>query len=323
MLPSEPEFMQRAEPFRRELVVHAYRMLGSYQDAEDVVQETYLRAWRGHDQFEGRASIRTWLYRIATRVCLTALENKGRRVLPSGLAGPSADPTTPLARRGDVPWLQPLPDASVTSDTDDPATIAARRESTRLAFVAALQGLPARQRAALMLRDVLAWPAADVAELLDLSVAAVNSALQRARAQLARTTPSEDLVVMTPEIDTEVLNRFVEAFETADMPRLSALLRRDVELEMPPIPTWFTGRDTVTTFLAARVLAGGRRRLVATRANGCPAAATYISDAEDRLCAHSIQVIEVRDGAIAHIYSFLDPDLFAGFGLPMEWTDND
>jgi RNA polymerase sigma-70 factor (ECF subfamily) len=320
---SEPEFAQLADPYRRELLVHCYRMLGSFHDAEDAVQETYLRAWRGSAQFEQRASMRTWLYRIATRVCLTALENKGRRVLPSGLGGASDDPTVSLAgRRSDVPWLSPLPDAAVGSAADDPAVIAGRRDSTRLAFIAALQQLPARQRAALVLRDVLAWPAADVAELLDLSVAAVNSALQRARAQLARATPSEEQIVMTPDIDTEVLERFVAAFESADVAGLSALLRHDVELEMPPIPTWFTGRKTVAGFLGGRVCGKGRARLVATRANGCPAAATYLIDEVGALRAHSIQVLEIDDGAITHIYSFLDPELFAGFGLPAVWTDN-
>jgi RNA polymerase sigma-70 factor (ECF subfamily) len=319
----EPEFARLTDPYRRELLVHCYRMLGSYHDAEDVVQETYLRAWRGYDRFEARASLRTWLYRIATNACLTALESSGRRMLPSGLGTPSEDPAAPLAqRRGDVPWLEPLPDAAVAGDADDPAAIAVRHESTRLAFVAALQQLPARQRAALVLRDVLAWPAAEVAELLDLSVAAVNSALQRARAQLARNHPSEEMVTMTPDVDEALLERFVLAFETADIDGLTALFRQDVELEMPPIPTWFAGRDAVAGFFAQRVLPIGRRHLVPTRANDCPAAATYLADADGVFRAHNISVLETRDGEIAHVYAFLHLDLFAAFGLPLVWPDN-
>jgi RNA polymerase sigma-70 factor (ECF subfamily) len=317
----EADFARLADPYRRELLVHCYRMLGSFHDAEDVVQETYLRAWRGFGAFEGRASVRTWLYRIATRACLTALDSKGRRVLPAGLGGPSTDGTAALsAHRIDLPWLEPLPDAAVDSEADDPATIAARRESTRLAFVAALQTLPARQRAALVLRDVLAWPAADVAELLELSVPAVNSALQRARAHLAAARPSEEMVTMTPDVDEQLLARFVAAFEANDVAALTTLLRRDVELEMPPIPTWFSGRDAVAGFFGHRVLTGICRKFVPTRANGCPAAAAYQLGDDGRLHAHSIQVLETRDGQIAHIYAFRDPTLFATFGLPDVWT---
>jgi RNA polymerase sigma-70 factor (ECF subfamily) len=324
MPPSEAEFAAQTDPFRRELLAHCYRMLGSFHDAEDVVQETYLRAWRGFAAFEWRSSVRTWLYRIATRACLTALENKGRRVLPSGIGAPSDNPAGKLAeRRGDVPWLQPLPDAAVGSDAEDPAVVAARRESTRLAFVAALQELPARQRAALVLRDVLAWPASEVAELLDMSVVAVNSALQRARTHLQKSSPAEELVTMTSDVDLELLNRFVTAFEAADMPALSALFRDDVRLEMPPIPTWFDGRDAVIEFFASRVLVGGRRQLVPTSANGCPAAATYVADGEGRLRAHNIQVLDVREGRVECVYAFLDTDLFAAFGLPLEWPAED
>jgi RNA polymerase sigma-70 factor (ECF subfamily) len=197
--------------------------------------------------------------------------------------------------------------------------VTVRRETVRLAFVAALQELPARQRAALVLRDVLAWPAADVAELLEMSVTAVNSALQRARAHLQNSTPSEELVTMSADVDLELLDRFVTAFEAADMSALSALFREDVRLEMPPIPTWFDGRGAVIGFFTSRVDPAGRRRLVRTSANGCPAAATYVADAEGRMLPHNIQVLDVREGRVAHIYAFLDPDLFAAFGLPPEW----
>jgi RNA polymerase sigma-70 factor, ECF subfamily len=316
--PDEIEFGRRTDPYRRELLVHCYRMLGSFHDAEDAVQDTYLRAWRAYDRFEERSSVRTWLYRIATRACLTALESKGRRILPSGLGAPSDDPHAPLdARRPEVTWLGPLPDDAVHSDADDPATITARRESTRLAFVAALQELPAKQRAALVLRDVLAWPAADVADLLELSTAAVNSALQRARAQLARSRPSEETITITPDIDEDVLARFVTAFETADVAGLTALLRHDVELEMPPAPTWFAGRDAVVGFFVHRPLAGRARRLMPTRANGCPAAASYVLGADGLYHAHSIQVLEIEGAEITHVYAFLDTDLFAAFAMPL------
>ena len=318
----EPTFAELADPHRRELLVHCYRMLGSFHDAEDVVQETYLRAWRAYDRFEHRASMRTWLYRIATRACLSALENKGRRVLPSGLGAATDDWQISLAdRRHEVPWLEPLPDSAVHGEGDDPATIAVRHETTRLAFIAALQQLPAKQRAVLVLREVLEWPAADVAELLDTSVPSVNSALQRARAQLAGASPSEEEVVMTPDVDADVLDRFVTAFETADVALLTELLRQDVEMEMPPIPTWFSGRDAVANFYGNRIFpAATYRYFVRTRANGCPATAAYQYGEDGLLHAHSIQVLELVDGKIAHVYAFLDPSLFACFGLPDVWV---
>jgi RNA polymerase sigma-70 factor (ECF subfamily) len=321
---SETEFTRLTDPHRRELLVHCYRMLGSFHDAEDVLQETYLRAWRAYPKFEGRSSVRTWLYRIATRACLTALESSGRRLLPSGLGTASTDPFVPLAeQRPEVPWLEPLPDSAVGTDAEDPATIAIRHESTRLAFVAALQELPARQRAALVLRDVLQWPAADVAELLELSVAAVNSALQRARAHLAGSTRSEEDVTMSEDLDADILSQFVTAFETSDLAALTALLRHDVELEMPPIPTWFSGRDAVAGFFGHRVMTGVRRRLIPTHANGCPAVATYQGAEDGKWHAHSIQVLEIRDGAIARIYAFLDPTLFESFALPAVLPESD
>jgi RNA polymerase sigma-70 factor, ECF subfamily len=293
-------------------------MLGSYHDAEDAVQETYLRAWRAFDQFEGRSSVRTWLYRIATRVCLTASENRERRVLPSGLGAPLVDGRAPLdARQPEVPWLEPLPDDAI--DDADPAAIVVRRESTRLAFIAALQQLPARQRAALLLRDVAALSAAEVADLLDLSTAAVNSALQRARAHVEGGSRREE-VVMSADVDDEVLQRFIAAFEAGDVPALAALLRHDVEIEMPPTPTWFSGREAVTDFYATRAMNGPARRVVPTRANGCPALASYLPDGAGDFVAHNLQVLEVRDGVVGHIYAFLDTELFAAFGLPLIWV---
>ena len=190
----QDDFLPLAEPYRRELLAHCYRMLGSVHDAEDLVQETYLRAWRGYDRFEGRSSMRTWLYRIATSACLTALETRNRRPLPSGLGAPKADPDATLVQQNEVLWLEPIPDAMVAGEADDPATIVASRESIRLALIAALQHLPPKQRAVLILCEVLKWKAAEVADLLDTTTAAVNSALQRARAQLDEAAPSQETV---------------------------------------------------------------------------------------------------------------------------------
>jgi RNA polymerase sigma-70 factor (ECF subfamily) len=309
---SESDFASLVEPHRRELLAHCYRMLGSYHDAEDALQDTLLRAWRGLGQFEGRSSVRTWLYRIATRVCLTAADNRERRVLPSGIGDPLADGAAPLgSRQPEVPWLEPIPDAAFAPD---PADVATSRETTRLAFVAALQNLPARQRAALLLRDAVGLPAAEVAGLLDWSTAAVHSALQRARAHLKDQPLSEGAVVS--ETDESLVERYITAYENADLPALAALLRRDVELEMPPIPTWFAGRTAVLEFFASRPLRSPGRRVLPTRANGCPALASYVLDPGGWYTAHSIQVLEITDSAVTHIYAFLDVTLFPIFGLP-------
>src|SRR5690242_8903496 len=239
------DFAALAAPFRGELLAHCYRMLGSIHDAEDVVQDTFVRAWRGYERFEGRSSLRRWLYAIATRACLTALERAARRPLPSGLGAPADDHRVALGPAAeDVPWLQPLPDALLDTDGADPASVVAARAGIRLAFVAALQHLPARQRAVLILREVLAWPAGDVAEMLDTSVAAVNSALQRARTHMRELALVADDVA-EPAGRRAVLDGYIAAFERADVDRLVDLVRADVELEMPPVPTWFTGRDAV------------------------------------------------------------------------------
>ncbi|MFI7414265.1 sigma-70 family RNA polymerase sigma factor [Streptomyces sp. NPDC049627] len=309
------EFARLTDPYRRELLAHCYRMLGSVDEAEDLVQETYLRAWRSYDGYEGRASLRTWLHRIATNTCLTALESRGRRPLPSGLGGPSEGPEEPLrAPATDVPWLQPLPDALV-----DPATVVAARGSLRLALVAALQHLPARQRAVLILRDVLAWRAPEVASLLGTSTAAVKSSLQRARARLGEVAPDEDLV-QEPEgaADREVLDRYVAAFENADMDALLGLLQDGIELEMPPHLEWFRGKKDVLRFLEARVHEKGTLRMLPTRANGQPAVAMYVRGADGVLQAHSVQVLTVEEGLVARITAFLDVDLLGRFDLPEE-----
>ncbi|GAB2958085.1 sigma-70 family RNA polymerase sigma factor [Amycolatopsis acidiphila] len=301
------DFAERADPYRRELLAYCYRMLGSIHDAEDLVQETYLRAWRAHDDFdERRASLRTWLYRIATNACLTALEGRGRRPLPSGLAGPGEPVGEHLDWDSKIPWLQPFP--------GDPATAAESRESIRIAFVAALQHLPARQRAVLILRDVLAWRAAEVAALLDTTPAGVNSALQRARTQLADLTPAE--VAEPPEAERRaVLDRYVTAFVNGDMGALTELLREDIRIEMPPYPMWFSGLGPVCAFLGPRVRPG-RWRSLPVRVNGEPGMAGYLRRDDGLFRAHSLQVLTITKTGIAAITAFQEPELFGVFGLP-------
>src|ERR1700733_14739777 len=271
------DFTSVTGPFRGELLAHCYRMLGSPEEAEDVVQETYLRAWRSYDRFEGRSSVRTWLYRIATNVCLTAIERRRRRPLPSGLGGPGEDPEAPLTAGPEVPWLQPFPDVLLAGEQRDPAAVAVSRAGIRLALVRALQYLSARQRAMLILRDVLEWPAAEVADLLGTTTTAVNSGLRRARAQLAQVLPAEDeLAEPAGPKGRGALDRFAAAIQNADASALAELLREDVTLEMPPMPTWFAGRATVLRFCATRALdAPGRFLMVPARANGRPAFAVY------------------------------------------------
>jgi RNA polymerase sigma-70 factor (ECF subfamily) len=304
--------------FRGELLAHCYRMLGSADEAEDLVQETYLRAWRGYDGFEGRSSVRTWLYRIATNVCLTAIERRGRRPLPSGLGGPCDDTRIPLAASLEVPWLQPLPGALLGPAPADPAAAAAARAGIRLAMVAALQHLPARQRAVLILRDVLEWPAAEVADLLGTTTTAVNSGLRRARAQLARALPAEDEVAEPSQRrQRELLDRLAAAFENADAGALAELLREDVALEMPPMRTWFAGRPAVLRFVASNLFtAPGRFELVAVTANGQPAFAVYELQRDGTYGAHAVMVPMVTAAGIARLVAFLDPGLFGVFGLP-------
>lgn len=315
-MPSNAEFAAVTEPFRPELLAHCYRMLGSIHDAEDLVQETYLRAWRAFDRFEGRSSVRRWLYKIATMACLTALETRSRRPLPSGLGAPSDDHRVALASgEPSVPWLQPAPDALFGGD--DPAAVVAGRTGVRLAFIAALQNLSARQRAVLTLRDVLAFRTAEVAELLDTTTAAVDAALRRARAHLAEAGPVEDdLAEPDEEVRRTVLDGFVDAFTRADPEALVKLLRADVELEMPPIPTWFSGRQAVVGFLASRVLRRKDRwRMVPTRANGQLAAVAYEHAGEGRYEAHGVEVLTLIGDRIARITAFNDASLVPTFGL--------
>jgi RNA polymerase sigma-70 factor, ECF subfamily len=312
------DFTSRTGPFRGELLAHCYRMLGSAQEAEDLVQETYLRAWRSYDGFEGRSSMRTWLYRIATNVCLTAIERRGRRPLPSGLGGPAEDMEALLVAGPEVPWLQPFPGTLQAADGEDPAAAAVSREGIRLAFVAALQYLSARQRAVLILRDVLEWPAAQVAELLGTTTTAVNSGLRRARAQLAQALPDEDELAEPGR--RALLDRFAAAIQDADGSALAELLREDVALEMPPLLTWFTGRQTVAGFIAAHFLTEpGGLRLVPVLANGERAFAAYRRAPDRTYHAHALLVPTVTATGIARIIAFQDTGLFGSFGLPREF----
>lgn len=312
------EFTSRTGQFRGELLAHCYRMLGSAEEAEDLVQETYLRAWRAYGGFEGRSSVRTWLYRIATNVCLTARERRSRRPLPSGLGGPVEDSEAELVAGPEVPWLQPLPDALLAGKQDDPAAVAASRAGIRLAFVAALQYLSARQRAVLILRDVLELPAAEVADLLGTTATAVNSGLRRARAQLAQALPAEEALAEPAEPDRRaLLERFAAAVEDADGSVLAALLRDDVVLEMPPVLTWFAGRQAVARFIASNLLIEpGHLRLVPVLANSQEAFAVFQREPGGAYHAHAVLVLTLTTTGIARIVSFQNPGLFGSFGLP-------
>jgi RNA polymerase sigma-70 factor (ECF subfamily) len=314
------DFTSLTVRFRGELLAHCYRMLGSAEEAEDLVQETYLRAWRSFAGFEGRSSVRTWLYRIATNVCLTAIERRGRRPLPSGLGGAAEDPQAQLVRALEVPWLQPFPDL-LAGGYEDPAAVTVTRTGIRLAFVAALQYLSARERAVLILRDVLDFPAAEAADLLGTTTTAVNSGLRRARAQLAQALPAEDeLAEPTDPGQRALLDRFAAAFENADANALAELLREDVVLEMPPLLTWFAGRATVTSFMASRVFARfGGFRMVPVMANGQPAFAAYTRGDDGSYHAHEVLVPTVTQTGIARIVVFLSPELVTMFGLPDEF----
>ena len=289
-------------------------MLGSAQEAEDLLQECLLRAWRSMQTYDAtKSSLRTWLYRIATNACLTALETRRRRPLPAGLVPASSDPAAPLLPDFDVPWLQPFPD----HPAGDPAGTAVGRESLSLAFMAALQILSARQRAVLILREVLQFPAAEVAVLLDVSVAAVNSGLQRARAAL-RLTPTDREVLSLPVEPGRraVLDRYIAAFERADLAALTAILREDVRLEMPPVPLWYAGRANYLGFMRRIFQLRPAWRALPISANGQPALAAYAVGPDDEFRAHSVQVLDVRSGLVTHNVTFVDPTLFPVFGLP-------
>jgi RNA polymerase sigma-70 factor, ECF subfamily len=293
------------EQYRRELTAYCYRMLASPFEAEDAVQEAMLRAWRSYDRFEGRSAVRSWLYRIATNVCLDMLEGRERRARPMDL-GPAGEPVVENLRMPDVPWLQPIP---------DPADEAVEKETIKLAFVAALQHLPPRQRAALILCEVLRWQAAEAAELLGTSVASVNSALQRARATLE----TAEAPSATPaEVDAELLTRYVAAFEAYDMDALTSLIHEDATQSMPPFDLWLSGRDDIFTWwLGPGIGCKGSRVIPAAAANGSPAFGQYKPAEGGGYEPWALQVLEIRDGKLAELSFFLDTDtLFPLFGLP-------
>jgi RNA polymerase sigma-70 factor (ECF subfamily) len=311
-------FPELSDAYRRELTAHCYRMTGSIHDAEDLVQETYIRAWRGYAAFEGRSSVRTWLYRIATNVCLTSLEGKDRRPLPTGLGAPSSDAGDQLAQSAEVSWLEPAPDPLVGADASDPATIVAERDSIRLAFVAALQHLPARQRAVLILRDVLRWKASEVAEALETSEAAVNSALQRAHAQLAKADVTADTV--EDDLDDHqraLLDRYVQAFWDKDISAIVSMLTRDAVWEMPPFTGWYTGAENIGRLIDSQCPGGVHDMpMLATSANGQPAFGLYMRQPDGTFTPFHLQVLSIRGGLVAHVAAFFEPSLFETFGLP-------
>ena len=317
-------FTDLVEPFRGELTAHCYRMLGSVHDAEDLVQETYLRAWRSYDKFEGRSSLRTWMYKIATNVCLTALDGRARRPMPTGLGQPASDPRGALDRRPEVTWLEPLPDSVVWGGhPDDPEATTIHRESVRLAFIAALQHLTPPQRAAIVLFEVLALQASEIAELLDTSVAAVNSSLQRARAHLAKLYP--DAAEVAPALDDArkraLLAEYVDAFEHYDVPRIVRLLSDDAVWEMPPYAGWYSGAEQIGALIETNCPAerSGDQILVEVSANGGPAWALYMRDPVDGVHrAFQLQVPTVGEAGVTHVRVFFDTTLFARFGLPDE-----
>jgi RNA polymerase sigma-70 factor (ECF subfamily) len=318
-VPDSETFVEDTERYRRELLAHCYRMLGSLDDAEDLVQETYLRAWRSYDRFEGRSSVRTWLYQIATNVCLTALEHHSRRVLPSGLVGPELDPGAgPVQAGPDVRWLQPIPDALVSRDSTDPASVAVASESLRLALIASLQYLPGTQRAVLILRDVLAFPAAEVAAMLGTTTASVKSSLQRARGRLRELAPTADEITQptAPEA-RELLDRYIAAFQNADATALERLLCQEATLEATPLRTWFAGRTTCVPYLRTWVLGSpGDWRMLPISANGQPAAATYTRDRQGTYRPYGLVVLTVTGQGIRQIVSFHDPGLVLRSGSP-------
>jgi RNA polymerase sigma-70 factor, ECF subfamily len=299
----------------RELHVHCYRMLGSLHDADDLLQETMLRAWRGVGRFEARASVRTWLYRIATNACLNALVDRPPRVLPSGLV-PASDPSDPPRDQTLEPvWLEPYPDR-LLDELADPAARYARRETIELAFLAAIQLLPPRQRAILLLRDVLAWSGAEVAALLGTSTRSVDSALRRARARIERSGIADSQVAAPTAEERALLGRYIRAFERADVQELAGILAHDVEMTMPPDPMWFAGRTDVVRFIKRRVFeVRGSLVLEPIAANRQPAVALY-EPLGQMECALSIQVLRISGARIRDITGFVGDALFPAFGLP-------
>jgi RNA polymerase sigma-70 factor, ECF subfamily len=322
----EGAFERLIEPFRNELQAHCYRMLGSAHDAEDALQETLLRAWRGLAGFEGRSSLRAWLYRIATNVSLRAIERRPKRLLPVDY-GPPGDPhTDPDAPLSESVWVEPYPDEALADGGFSPEARYEQRESVELAFVAALQHLPARQRAVLLLRDVLGFEPAEIAEALDSTPASIYSALQRAHKAIDDHLPERSQQATLRSIDDErlreVTERFAAAWEANDVDALVAMLTEDAAITMPPRPSWYRGRDAIAAFLAKTPMGPGERwRVVPISANGQPGLAMYGLEDDGRWYAHAIQTITLDpEGLITEMTAFLDPSVLRHFGLPHELT---
>jgi len=327
------EFSELAEPYRRELQVHCYRILGSTHDAEDMVQETMLRAWKRLKTYEGRASFRAWLYKIATNVCLDTLDKRHRRskrLLPNNLFSP-ADPHKPVEPpMTEIFWLEPLPDEWIAdSSAVNPETRYSRRESISLAFLTALQLLPARQRAVLILKDVMDWPAKEIAELLDTTPSSVNSALHRARVTLSKSYHGQEPHATTDDTDEqtqETLEKYIQAWQTADANGLAALLRKDAILSMPPSPSWYAGSESIRVFVSNTVFADngmmfpgiaiGRWKLLPLQANGESGAAVYQRMENNEYHSFGVHVLTCVNGQIVQVSCFIDPSLPTLFGLP-------
>ena len=304
------------EQYRRELTGYCYRMMGSVFEADDAVQETMVRAWKNMDSFEGRSALRSWLYRIATNVCLDLLRSRQRRALAMDLGPASKAENFSGATRDESAWVTPIPDARVLPEDGDPADLVEARETIRLAFVTALQHLPPRQRAVLILCEVLRWQATEAAELLDTTVASVNSALQRARATLSTRDTGDDQSAPVTEDQKALLDRYVDAFERYDISSLVSLLRDDVVMSMPPYDFWLTGPDQVSAFFVGPGHACEGSRLVPVQANGMAGFASYKPDPAGGHAPWSIQLIEISGDRIVGHHNFLDTTLFEAFGLP-------
>jgi RNA polymerase sigma-70 factor (ECF subfamily) len=322
-------FATLTDPFRPQLMAHCYRMLGSLQDAEDLVQETFLRAWRRLETFEGRASFRAWLYKIATNACLDVLERHPRRSLPVSVCAPS-DPQAALpAPIFDPVWLDPYPDELLVSREANPEALYEKREKISLAFMVALQVLPPRQRCALILSDVLDWGPAEIAGLLDITLSAANSLLYRARKMMSQSEKSRVPAVPT-HVESEpqthaLLERYLRAWENADIAEIVALLTEDATFPMPPLPAWFQGRAAIGAFISSTILAGearGRFRLLPVSANGQPGFAFYqLSEPAGNYQAYVIQLLSIEGGLVADATTFGYPYLFKYFNLPQKWSE--
>lgn len=317
------ELEREFEELRAGLLAHCYRMVGSYHDAEDLVQETYLRARRGIGDFEGRSSVKTWLYRIATNACLTALNHHSRRFLPSGLGAPSDDPDATVEVDAAVAWLEPLPDVALGRAGGDPAAEVVERDNVRLALIVAFQHLAPRQRAALLLREVLGWPATDIAAAMGIKVAAVKSLLQRARARIAEVRSDQEAAEPPDsERDRELLNRWISAFERADVRDLESLISEDFSLEATGHTTWFRGLAVCLPFLQRRQFRPvGELRLLPTCANGQPAAAGYLRQEDGSYRANHLTVLTIAGGKIIKVTNFLGERPVRDTGLPVTLID--